>query len=296
VCVFGIGIAAVALFAGVVGIVLVLALYRMTQAVVVALGGPGGLAVPASGAWHRVLAVRLLALVVGTVLAAFTWRLGDLGRGQMLALAVLGLCVLAGTAVGETVVRPRAPAGRRTASLRPRRVRDYLPWTAWLVAALAVVLVALMVLTTLTASTDDLGHARALSCSAGALAERRSPYPGAFYTGPLAVALLLVAGTAALAARRVVDRPRGLARTDEGDDRLRRGSLDVVVAATGVAVGFPLAGLAGTAGSAMTNLSDGCAAGWLHPVGAVLLVVSLVSLGAVAGLLGRLYLRWGPGA
>ncbi|QIG43013.1 hypothetical protein G5V58_09785 [Nocardioides anomalus] len=291
---FGIGIVELAVFALGAGALVVLVLYRATHAVVVALGGPGGETAPAARAWQQVLAVRVLALAVGTVLAAFTWRVGDLGRGQMLALAVLGLCVLAGTAVGETVIRPRPPAGPRTASLRPRRVRDHLPWTAWLVATQAVLLVALMVLTTLTASTDDLGHARALACSAGGLGERRSPYPGAFYTGPLAIALLVVLGTATLAARRVVDRPRGMADTEAGDDRLRRDSLDVVVAATGVALGFPLAGLAATAGSAMTGLSEACAPGWAHPVGAVLLVVALVSLGSVAGLLGRLYLGRGP--
>src|SRR3954469_12858983 len=73
--------------------------------------------------WQLVLSVRLLGMVVGILLAVFTWSLGSSGRGPMLSLAVFGLSVLLATAIGETVVRPRPVPGVRTASLTPRRVR-----------------------------------------------------------------------------------------------------------------------------------------------------------------------------
>ncbi len=258
----------------------------------------GTVAAP-SREWRLVLVVRLLALLLGIALAVVTWNLGTSGRGAMLALAVLGFCVLLGTAIGETVVRPRSAPGPRSASLTPRRVRDYLPWTAPLVTVQVVLLVAIMVFASVTASDDSLGRSRALACSAGPLTQAHSPYPGLFYSVPLAAALVIVLATAVLAARRVVDRPRGMATTEQGDDRLRRNSLGMVFAATGVAVGFPLSGLAVTTGGAMTSLSSGepsCAPGWYVPVGIGLIVLGLLALGTVSLLLGRLVLVKSPRA
>ena len=57
--------------------------------------------------WRLVLAVRLIAFVAGVAAAVATYGLGSLGRGPMLALAAFGGCVLLGTALGETLVRPR---------------------------------------------------------------------------------------------------------------------------------------------------------------------------------------------
>lgn len=249
--------------------------------------------------WRLVLVVRLLALLLGIALAVVTANLGTGGRGLMLALAVLGLCVLVGTAVGETVVRPPRGEGPRSASLTPRRVRDYLPWSAPLVGLQLVLLLSLMTVTTLTASDDDRGRARALSCSAAGLTQSHGPYAGSFYTGPLLVVLVLVVGAAVLAARRVVDRPRGMAASEAGDDRLRRNSLDMVFAATGVALGFPLAGLAVTTGAALTSLASAtptCAPGWFPAVGTSLLVLGLLALGTVSLLMGRLVLVRSPRA
>src|SRR5699024_1455147 len=77
------------------------------------------------GAWVR--ATWLAALVLGVVAAGVVHSALDLGRGTMLVPAVLGLFVVTGVGLGETVVRPRRPPGPRTASLAPRRVADYLP-------------------------------------------------------------------------------------------------------------------------------------------------------------------------
>src|SRR5688500_3743694 len=67
------------------------------------------------------------ALVVGGIAAWLLNTTLDLGRGTMLVPAVLGLFVVAGVGLAETVVRPQRPTGPRTASLAPRRVADYLP-------------------------------------------------------------------------------------------------------------------------------------------------------------------------
>ena len=241
--------------------------------------------------------MRLVALLVGIGLAVVTTGLGADGRGLMLAAAVLGLCVLVGTAVGETVVRPRRDPGPRSASLAPRRVRDYLPRTTPLVVALTVALVGTLVLTTLTADPDDTGRARALSCTGPAMGQSHGPYAGSFYSLPLAVMLVLVLATAVVAARQVVARPRGMAATDEGDDRLRRNSLDVIVAATGVAVAAPLAGVALTTGSALRSMTTAvptCAPGWWSPVGVAFLLLALVALASASLLLGRLVLVPSP--
>src|SRR4051794_10320848 len=57
--------------------------------------------------WRLVLAVRLLALLVGSGAGVLTYLSGGHGLGPMLALAAFGGCVLVGTALGETLVRPR---------------------------------------------------------------------------------------------------------------------------------------------------------------------------------------------
>jgi hypothetical protein len=210
----------------------------------------------------------------------------------MLALAAFGGCVLLGTAVGETVVRPRRDPGVRSASLTPRRVRDYLPPTAAPVAAMVVATGGLLVLTTLTGDGGP-GLERGLGCVAGGVSGMHTPYPGSYYSLPLAAALAIVLGIATLAARQVVRRPRGMAPDSSDDDLLRRSSLDVIVAATGCAVSAPLFGICLVAGGAMRSLATAqpsCAPGWYGPVGAALLVFSLVPLVVTLACLVRLLL------
>ena len=241
----------------------------------------GGRRVPSSRETRLVALTRAGGLLVGVAAAAVLLHGGSYGSGVMLAPAAAGLCLLLAVALGETVVRPRRVGGARSASLRPRRVRDYLPRALSLaVGAQLVVTAAVLVLTTLTASRDDdTGTVRAISCSAGGYGSSRTPYPGSFYSGPLALALLAVLAVAAVAAVQVVRRPRGLGPTD-ADDALRRRSLGVVVAATGFAVSAPYAGIAVTAGIALQGLAGGphsCAAGWMRPVGIVLTLSALAA-------------------
>lgn len=233
----------------------------------------------------RMTLTRTAATLAGALLAlgvASIPVLGLFGIGAMLAPLVFGLVVLGAVAVVETMVKPPAAPGLRTASLQPRRVVDYLPWRlTWIVAAGLALLVAVLVLTTATASEDEtLGGMRQISCDNGVVGGASGPYAGGFYSGPLAIGLVLLLLVAGLAARQVVLRPRGVAGPGEDDDALRRRSLDVVVAATGVAVGASLAGVALFSGSAMLRLPDACAPGWTLPVGGALLVS-----GVLAGLL-----------
>ncbi len=216
---------------------------------------------------------RVVGVVVGLLASQAVSEGSSHGTGPMLAPTVFGTCVLLAVVAGETLVRPRRDAGVRSASLGVRRLRDYVP-RAWIPVAVVVVLTAaLLLLTTLTASLDSPGgEARAVSCARGVFSSTASHYPGSYYSGPLALGLLVVLVVAGLAARQVVLRPRG--RGDAGgDDALRRRSLRVVVAATGVAVGSSYVGVASTAAAALHTIGGqvgDCAPGWSGPVATAL--------------------------
>ncbi|KQT90919.1 hypothetical protein ASG49_14495 [Marmoricola sp. Leaf446] len=233
-----------------------------------------GRRVPGTRESRLVALTRWGGLLAGLVVASRVVQSGAYFSGAMLAPAAAGLGLLVGVAAGETLVRPRRPAGPRAASLRPRRVRDYAPrHLGPAVAVQTLLLVALLALTTLTASTDPYTDTvRALTCTGPGVSSSRTPYPGSFYSGPLALALLAVLAVAALAARQVVHRPRGRGPAED-DDALRRRSLGVVVAATGIAVAASYGGIALSAGIALHGLggaTPGCAPAWMQPVGLVI--------------------------
>ncbi|KQT90918.1 hypothetical protein ASG49_14490 [Marmoricola sp. Leaf446] len=230
-------------------------------------------------------ATRVAGVAVGLLAAAAVGQGGSLGAGSMLAPTVLGTCVLLAVIAGETLVRPRREPGVRSASLAVRRVRDHLPRTWLPVAVVAVLTAGLLVLTTVTAGPDPTdGSTRSLRCEQGAYVSSVSPYPGAYYAVPLALALVAVLAVAALAARQVVVRPRGRADAG-GDDTLRRRSLRVVVAATGVTLGLSYVGVASPTAVALRTLGKGlevsCAPGWADPVAAVLGLSVPVVMGLV---------------
>ncbi|TQJ52244.1 hypothetical protein [Phycicoccus sp. SLBN-51] len=238
--------------------------------------------------WKWVRLMWAAAVLIGGVVAWLLQRGLDLGRGSMLAPAILGVSVVAGVGLGETVVRPRRPAGPRTASLVTRHVTDYLPrgLTAVVVAIAAVHLVTLA-LTTATASADDMGRAgRQVAAQCGDTGSAASPYPGSFYSGPLTV-LLVVVGIATLAAlMAVVRRPRGLAPDEVGDDVLRRWSTTRVLAAAGAALAASHAGIAFFAGTALLRMD--CQRAWMELVGWALVASVPVALLLLGWLLGRI--------
>ncbi|MHB8296926.1 MAG: hypothetical protein ACYDH5_20420 [Acidimicrobiales bacterium] len=222
---------------------------------------------------------RAFGLLAGLAGAAVAVSRGGLGRGILLAAPIFGLCVLAGVLVGE--LRVAAPGGpTRRAPLEVRRLADYLPRRLGsTVAATTVLLGAALGVATLTGSPDSLGLAgRALArhCSA-VLTEAAGPWPGSYYAVPLAVAVVAGLLAAALASRRIVRRPR-LGEDSIVDDALRHQAVTAVVAATGILVTIPLAGISLAASSAMLRIA--CRPQWWTVTGWALLALipALVAL------------------
>jgi hypothetical protein len=242
-----------------------------------------GAAVPVAVV-RRTASFRLAGVIAGLAAGGAAAGQGALGRGPLLAGPVFGLCVLAGVAAGEISVRPTA--GRtRTAAVEVRRVRDYLPrGLAAAVTVAAAVLAALVAVTTVTAGPDDLGRAGRvllLSCQAG-LQQAYGPWPGSFYSVPLAavVAVGLIAGGGAL---RVVIR-RARTGADAGavaaDDALRRRAARTITGACGILIALPLAGICLVSAGALLSLS--CRPAWWTYAGWALLAL-LVPVVALMG-------------
>lgn len=258
---------------------------------VVALSLTSGL-VEVGKEWTRVRLMWAVAVLVGGAVAWLLHGRLELGRGTMLAPAVLGFFVVAGVGLGETAVRPERPDGPRTASLGVRRVTDYLPRAlSRVVGGVAVVHLATLVLTTATASTDDMGRAgRRVAAQCGTTGSAVGPYPGSFYSVPLALLLLVVGLAAAAALTAVVRRPRGFAPDEGGDDALRRWSTTRIVAASGAALAASQAGTAYFAGTALLRMD--CQRAWMGPLGWALVASVPATLLVLGWLLGRIV---GPG-
>ena len=231
---------------------------------------------------RRATAGRLagLALGIGVAWFLFTRPPAWLGLGQALAAPAFALCLLAGVILGE--VRPRPDGPHRTATLEVRDVGRYLPraLTRWLVV-FAVTLAVLLVVTTAVGSPDDLGRpGRWLAVSCGPeLSRAAGPWPGSFYSLPIALVVVLGLGAALMTARFVAGRR---AEDDPaGDEAARRRSTRVIVAAAGVLTAAPLAGSALLAGAAVRNVD--CGGSWTPVlVGCCLALAGAAALGAAA--------------
>lgn len=197
---------------------------------------------------------RVAGLAAGVVVAIVSAQHDALGRGLMLAVPLCALCVLVGVVLGELrVAAPQGPV--RSAALEVRRVRDYLPGrlTAAVGTATGLLLVVLA-LTTATGSADDLGRAgRSFDrrCSA-VLSGGTGPWPGSFYSAPLALVVIAGLLLAGFALRRVVRRPRQGEDTTV-DDALRGQASEAVVAACGLLVALPFAGVSLLTAAALHN-------------------------------------------
>ncbi|MGY1812172.1 hypothetical protein [Blastococcus sp. SYSU D00820] len=224
---------------------------------------------------------RLAGLGVGLVAAGLALATGALGRGLLLAAPALALGVLAGVLIGE--LRVSAPAAAvRSAALEVRLLRHYLPRRLGVTVGVAGALLGLLLVwTTAMGSADDLGRpGRWLTARCGAtVGEARGPWPGSYYSLPLA--LLVVAGLAAAgwALLRVTRRPRQ-GEDDAVDDLLRARSAEAVTAAAGLLVSVPLAGVAAVAANALGGMA--CLGSWAGPVAVTLVAVSLAALSLAA--------------
>jgi len=226
-------------------------------------------------------------LLLGVVVAIVSAQVGTLGRGLMLAGPLLALCVLLGVVLGELRVTA-PPLAERRAVLEVRRVRDYVPRRlATVVAASISLLTALLVTTTSMGSADDLGRDGrwlARQCS-DVLSEARGPWPGTFYSVPLAVVVGLGLIVAAVALRQVVRRPRQGSDL-AADDALRHRAAETVTAAAGLLVAVPFAGVALLAGIGLSGIS--CAPASWTALSTVLLLLVPVQLGLGAWCAGLL--------
>lgn len=227
---------------------------------------------------RRTVRWRWIGLAAGTALAAVAVTADEpLGRGLALATPLFGIGALLGVLIGELRL-PAPPAGERRALVEVRRVRDHLPR-----GLTAVVTVATALLTTgllaagLAGSPDDLGRAgRALVHVSGASTQTRTPWPGSFYGVPLAIAVGIGLLLAAVTMRRIVGRPRQVSEVTT-DDALRRRSGATVVAAVGVLVAVPLAGVSLFASVALHGLqhppTGAAPLGWLSVAAIVFAIV-----------------------
>lgn len=199
---------------------------------------------------------RRVGMLLGLGVAAAALRTGSLGRGVMLAAPLFAVCVLTGVVVGE--LRVTAPSGpTRSASLELRRLRDYLPVRLGaVVTAAGGLLAVVLALTTAAAAPDDLGRAgRSLFRQCTSLSsESGGPWPGSFYSVPLAVTVGAGVLLAAVALHLVVRRPRQ-AEDPAADDALRRQAAEAVTAAAGLLVAVPFAGISVVAGLQLLGTS-----------------------------------------
>lgn len=236
---------------------------------------------------------RFAGLGVALVVCGVLGGAGYLGQGLLLIPAVFALVQIAATIAGELATRGAARSGGG-AALETRWVRDYLPRPlTWEVTGGAVALAILLTWTTAIASSDDMGRAgRTLEyvCARGCDTGAMSPWPGSFYSLPVAVVLAAMVALAVIAVPMAVRRPRNGADPQvlQIDEQVRHRSVRGTVGAVGVAIGGTLA-IAGLAvamrlaqGAASMLPLDLQAAGWVSLVlaiaGLVLAVRSLMAL------------------
>jgi hypothetical protein len=253
-------------------------------------------------ALHRYArAWRLGGLLVGLVAAAVcaSLTMSALGRISALAPVALGAGLLLGTIAGELTARPSRGAVR-SASLHTRRVGDYVSRGQVLVATGTLALLALVLgFGTLRGSADDQGRAgRALTTRCvrdvpglgpTEISSTRGPWPGSFYTVPLALGLLVLVLLAVLALRTIVQRPAPDSDSQQLDTVARQAATQNVLSActvAGLLIVGPLALIMGT----MLRADSECATTAAHLGGFGLLMLGALAVGVGLASFGQLLL------
>ena len=236
-------------------------------------------------------------LVVGGLLLFLGQRVDALGRVTALAPVAVGAGVLLGTVVGERTARP-AVGVQRTAAVETRTLADVLPrFRAWLLAASTAVLGGVLAVGWAWGAQDGAAAGeRALLTRCTSLVDGsyssvvsiHSPWPGSFYAGPLAVALVVVAVLVLGSLRAVVARPRPPLASRGLDSLLRRWSAGNVLTAGLFTVLGTLGPVALVVG--VTLLDTGCPSTTAQVVvrWVALVVGPLAMVGAAAALGGLL--------
>jgi hypothetical protein len=225
-----------------------------------------------------------LGLLGGAAIALFVFSTReDLGLEITFAAPAFAICALIGILAGELLDVPPA-TGTRSAVLEVRTAWDYLPramtrWVLGLTASLAGVLTC----TSLTADPDILGHrGRTLTVTCGNFTViGAGPWPGSYYSLPIAATVLVAAILAAAVLRTVARRPRPASDDSAraADDALRRGSARAVTAAFGLIVTTPLVGVTLLTGAQLIKLSC-TSVSWVTGAGIVSFAVSALAFAA----------------
>ncbi|SEE96159.1 hypothetical protein [Ruania alba] len=195
---------------------------------------------------RRVRNVILMARVAAAVLAVRVVMdvsgLGLHGQGLALAPVVVAIVWVLGGIAAEMVTRSALRDGG--AALEVRSLRRYVPRRGTVLLGLSVaLLVTAATITTLMA--DSGGRSLSYSCGTNCWADR-SPWPGEFYTAPLAVAFVVLLALVTTNIWLAVSRPRG--RLDDADaaadDATRTAAVAAALAVVALATAATAAGLA----------------------------------------------------
>lgn len=203
------------------------------------------------------------ALVIAAVAPAVGAWHGRFAFGLLLAGPIFCLVMAAGSLATELLVRPVA-APRRRATLAARHFPQYVDRPQLIaVCALSAVAVGFLTTTAFFGHADDKGRpGRWLSLHNFNPDPRFGGsiilWPGAYYALPLLAALGLTLLMTSIALRRIAARPRtvtadGAADPVVADERARRRSATVVLAAAGVAAAAALCGAGMVAASGLAG-------------------------------------------
>lgn len=245
--------------------------------------GPGGTA--ASEAMRPIVrrstVMRLAGLGIGLAAAAATLTAAPpnwLGLEAALAAPAFTLCLLAGVLIGE--LSGTIPTGPdRAAPIEVRSVRSYLPrFMTGSAVALGAALAILLTVTSRMGTADDMSRAgRFLTLTCQDLEASSGPWPGVYYSLPIAASILIGIAVAAPALHAVTRRRRPAAgdAVRAVDDDARRASARTIVAACGVLVAAPLTGTGLFSGMAM--IGNACATATITALGWTALALGLTA-------------------
>ncbi|WP_282944110.1 hypothetical protein [Cellulomonas endometrii] len=188
-------------------------------------------------------ATLLVAVLCGFAFTSLFAPIVDDGRVVAVLPAVAGLCLVSAQVLTQ-VTWPRPTGALREADLTRRSRADVVPVSAHrlLVAWGASLVVSLAVFARLAAGP------RTVAGGTGVERLTWGPYPGLYYSVPVAVAAVVVVAATELALRLVVLRPAVLGVSREWDLHLRRRSARHLVGGAQLALAVMLTGMLVLAG------------------------------------------------